>query len=224
MLQRVASLCFLLVTLATSGASAQLKVRTETIRPPGATAPPTYQFVPPDKDDGAAKHPDPQGAAGEPKGAGGEFATDMARLPPAVLATRARILATARTGDLQKLVALMRAGPAPTAFTHTQRQDPSAYWKEMYPDSDGMEILSILITILEMEPVHVEAGTPQDLYVWPYFARLPIRSLTPEQKVELFQVVTGSDYKGMLQRGRYVFYQVGIGPDGAWRYFVSSDQ
>ena len=127
-------------------------------------------------------------------------------------------------GNLQRLVALMHEGGDMPAFTHTHRQDPVAYWKDIYPDSNGVEILSILISILEMEPVRVEAGTPQEMYVWPYFARLPITSLTPEQKVELFQIVTGADYKGMLERGRYVFYQVGIGPDGAWRYFISSDQ
>jgi hypothetical protein len=27
----------------------------------------------------------------------------------------------------------------------------------------------------------------------------------------------------MLERGRYVFYQVGIGPDGSWRYFLASE-
>ena len=54
-------------------------------------------------------------------------------------------------------------------------------------------------------------GRRQEAYVWPYFARLPVKSLTPAQKVELFRVVTGSDYKEMLERGRYVFYQVGIG-------------
>jgi hypothetical protein len=222
---------FVIATLAgDGGAVAQVKVRTETIRPPNAaiTPPTANQFVPPDAQAGANGRPDPQ--AGEPPtqaaptGAGGEFATDLARLPPAVLATRARILATARTGDLHQLVALMHAGDNMPAFTHTHKQDPAAYWKETYPDSDGVEILSILIAILEMEPVRVEAGTAQEMYVWPYFARLPIKSLTPEQKVELFQIVTGADYKGMLERGRYVFYQVGIGPDGAWRYFLSSDQ
>ena len=145
------------------------------------------------------------------------------RLPPAVSGTRDRILAAARTGDLQKLLALMQANGSMPVFSHTQKQDPAAYWKETYPDSEGVEILSILITILETQPVRVDADTPQETYLWPYFARLPIKSLTPAQKVELFRVVTGSDYKEMLERGRYVFYQVGIGPDGTWRYFLASE-
>jgi hypothetical protein len=210
---------------------AQLKVRTETIRPPAAaTTPPTAnQFVPPAQDGGPNAHAaDPPAAAGEapalPQGtAGPESAADLSHLPPAVLRMRDRILAAARTGDLQTLLALMRANGSMPVFSHTQKQDPTAYWKENYPDSEGVEILSILISILETQPVRIDASTPQETYLWPYFARLPVRSLTPAQKVELFRVVTGSDYKDMLERGRYVFYQVGIGPDGTWRYFVASE-
>jgi len=222
------------------GAWAQLKVRTETIRPPAAaTIPPSAnQFVPPAAQErgkegnqegspNARAGDQPAVAGGTPavpeRAAGPDIANDPARLPAAVLRTRDRILAAARTGDLQTLLALMRANGNMPVFSHTQRQDPAAYWKESYPDSDGVEILSILISILETEPVRVEAGTPQETYLWPYFARLPIRSLTPAQKVELFRVVTGSDYKEMLERGRYVFYQVGIGPDGGWRYFLASE-
>lgn len=205
---------------------AQVKVRTETIRPPaGETPPPSAtQFVPPAPDGNAtAGTANPQPATGQPPAAGPEIAADLARLPPAVLRTRERILAAARTGDLQALLAVMRANGSMPIFSHTQKQDPSAYWIENYPDSEGVEILSILISLLETEPVRIDAGTPQEMYLWPYFARLPLRSLTPAQKVELFRVVTGSDYKDMLERGRYVFYQVGIGPDGTWRYFVASE-
>ncbi len=120
-------------------------------------------------------------------------------------------------------MALMRANGNVPVFSHTQKQDPAAYWKESYPDSDGIEILSILISILDIQAARIDPGTPQETYVWPYFARLPVASLTPVQKVDLFRVVTGSDYKQMLERGRYVFYQVGIGPDGTWRYFLASE-
>jgi hypothetical protein len=219
-----------LLTLAGSGSAlAQAKVRTETIRPPAAatTPPSANQFVPPAQDGSpdarAIERPAPAGET-PPRGAAGpQGAADPAPLPPAVLHMRDRILAAARTGDLQTLLDLMRAGGSMPIFSHTQKQDPAAYWKESYPDSDGLEILSILVSILETPPVRIEAGTPQEAYVWPYFARLPVKSLTPAQKVDLFRVVTGSDYKEMLERGRYIFYQVGIGPDGSWRYFLASE-
>jgi hypothetical protein len=220
-----------------SGAVAQVKVHTETIRPPASATipPPTNQFVPPGQDrnqergQGLSTGPvDSPPATGETpaspeRAAGPEISTDHTPVPPAVLRTRDRILAAARTGDLQTLLTLMRANPNMPVFSHTQRQDPTAYWRENYPDSDGVEILSILISILETQPARIDAGTPQETYLWPYFARLPIKSLTPTQKVDLFRVVTGSDYKQMLERGRYVFYQLGIGPDGTWRYFLASE-
>ena len=232
-LARVAALLALMpavMGLAGNGALAQVKVRTETIHPAAAaTAPPSAnQFVPPAREASPSISPDerPSAASATPASAsttGPEITTDLSRLPPAVLRTRDRILAAARTGDLQTLLALMRANGNMPIFSHTQRQDPAAYWIQNYPDSDGIEILSILISILETQPARIEAGTPQETYLWPYFARLPIKSLTPAQKVDLFRVVTGSDYRGMLERGRYVFYQLGIGPDGTWRYFLASE-
>ena len=84
-------------------------------------------------------------------------------------------------------------------------------------------IIAILISILEAPFVHVEKGTPQEVYVWPYFARMPLKALTPQQRVELFRIVTGADYKEMQDFGAYSFYRLGIGPDGTWHYFVSGD-
>jgi hypothetical protein len=223
---RVLTTLIVLHALGSGGALAQLKVRTETIRPPAdATTPPlANQFVPPAPEGGGkARAAEPPATAAPRAAASPEAAAELLHLPPAVMRTRDRILTAARTGDLQTLLTLMRANGSMPAFSHTQKQDPAAYWKETYPDSEGVEILSILITILETQPVRIEAGTPQETYIWPYFARMPIKSLTPAQKVELFRVVTGADYKEMLERGRYVFYQVGIGPDGSWRYFLASE-
>ena len=57
--------------------------------------------------------------------------------------------------------------------------------------------------------------------MWPYFARLPLKALTAAQKVELFKIATGSDYKDMLGAGAYNFFRVGIARDGSWRFFVT---
>lgn len=156
-----------------------------------------------------------------PSAAVPEISTDLARLPAPVARTRERILAAARSGELQQLAALVHeAGPV---FSFTDEKDPIAFWKANYPDSDGIEVLSILAGILELGYVHVDQGTPQEMYVWPYFVRMPLTALTPPQKVELFRIVTGADYKDMLAFGAYSFYRVGIGPDGAWHFFVAGD-
>ena len=83
--------------------------------------------------------------------------------------------------------------------------------------------MAILIEILEAGFVHVDVGTSQEMYLWPYFARMPLATLTPQQKVELFKIVTGSDYKDMIDAGAYIFYRLGIGPDGTWHFFLTGD-
>jgi len=189
---------------------AQNKVRTETIRPEGA--PPNGKFT------NTGRGPVPADTAQLP-----EIITDMTRLPAAVARMRERILAAARSGDLQKLAAVMQAGTAMPIFTFSDQDDPVAFWKANYPDSNGIEALSILINVLEAGFVHVDVGTSQEIYLWPYFARLPLKSLTSEQRVELFRIVTGADYKDMVEFGVYSFYRLGIAPDGSWQFFVSGD-
>ncbi|HZD63044.1 MAG TPA: hypothetical protein VE200_09655, partial [Xanthobacteraceae bacterium] len=143
------------------------------------------------------------------------------RLPPPVARTRERILAAARSGELQQLAELMNE--TTPIFSFTDDKDPVAFWKAVYPDSDGAEALSILIMILETGFVQVDAGTPHEMYVWPYFVRMSLPALTSAQKVELFRIVTGADYKDMLAFGVYAFYRLGIGPDGTWQFFVAGD-
>ena len=108
-------------------------------------------------------------------------------------------------------------------FSPGDEKDPLAYWKANYPDSEGLEVLAILTEVLEAPLVHVDKGTPQDMYLWPYFARMQLKDLTPEQKVGLFRLVTGTDYRDMLEFGAYNFYRLGIAPDGTWHFFVTGD-
>jgi hypothetical protein len=61
------------------------------------------------------------------------------------------------------------------------------------------------------------------MYVWPYFAFTPLKTITPEQKVALFRIVTGADFKEMNEFGAYIFYRLGIAPDGTWHFFVTGD-
>ena len=158
-----------------------------------------------------------------PPSAPPEIITDLARLPPRVARARERILEAARSGELQKLVTVMQSNETMPSFSLGDDKDPIAYWKTNYPDSDGIEVLAILIEILETGFIHVDRGTPQEMYVWPYFVGIPLAKLTPEQKVELFKLVTGSDWKEMQEFGAYVFYRVGIAPNGAWQFFVAGD-
>jgi hypothetical protein len=215
-----------------SGAlAAQQRVRTETITPPPPpaapappeAAPPASQVEPglpaprPQKPSFHAVRPEST-ASGR-----AEIIMDLSRLPAPVARMRARILEAARTGDLNKVLGVMQAGETLPTFSLGNDLNPVTYWKGSYPDSDGIEVLAILTEILEAGFVHVDAGTPQEMFVWPYFARVPLTELTAAQKVELFKIVTGSDYKEMQEFGAYMFYRLGIAPDGTWQYFVAGD-
>ena len=189
-------------------AMAQSKAKTEPAAPkaavPKAAAP--------------AKNP---AKAGEPVKV--EPISDLARLPETVRATRQRIVDAAKTGDINKVATVMQSNEMMPVFSFGGERDPVEFWKSSYPDSDGVEALAILTEILEMPFVHLDRGTPQEMYVWPYFYSVPLASLTPEQKVELFRLVTGVDWKEMVDFGAYIFFRIGISPDGVWHFFVAGD-
>jgi hypothetical protein len=213
---RVGFVLFVLTLVASGVMLAPSGARSEPLTSPPA-APPLLVQQAPAADDKRTGHVIPLA----PSSTVPEIITDLSRLPPPVARTRARILAAARSGELQQLADLMNE--TTPIFSFTDDKDPVAFWKAVYPDSDGVEALSILITILETGFVQVDAGTPHEIYVWPYFVRMSLPALTSAQKVELFRIVTGADYKDMLAFGVYAFYRLGIGPDGTWQFFVAGD-
>src|SRR5688500_10220921 len=113
----------LVLALAVCGpALAQNKVKTETIRPPGA---------------GQQKKFHSDGHVVPPAGAAGqlpEIITDPSRLPPAVARTRARILAAARSGDLDQLLGVMKTAGSLPVYSFSEDKDPVGFWKAQYPD------------------------------------------------------------------------------------------
>jgi hypothetical protein len=152
-----------------------------------------------------------------------EAISDLSRLPEKVRQTRTRILEAAKSGDLNKVATVMQSNEMMPVFSFGGEKNPVEFWKASYPDSDGIEALAILSELLEMPFVHLDKGTPQEMYVWPYFYAVPLASLTLEQKVELFRLVTGADWKEMLDFGAYIFFRVGIAPDGVWHFYVAGD-
>jgi hypothetical protein len=149
--------------------------------------------------------------------------SDLSRLTDKARAMRARILAAAKTGDLGKVAAVMQSNEMMPVFSFGGERDPVEFWKGSYPDSEGVEVLAILIEILEMPFIHVDKGAPQEMFVWPYFYGMPLAKLTPEQKVELFRLMTGTDWREMTDLGAYIFFRVGISPSGVWHFFVAGD-
>jgi hypothetical protein len=149
---------------------------------------------------------------------------DPSLLPEPVQRMRERILEAARTGDIERLRPVLESNETPPVFSLGETQgDAIQFWKEQSGDGEGREILAILTEILEAGYLHVDKGTPQEMYLWPYFAQYPLDKLTPPQMVEMFKILTGQDYAEMKEDGTYVFFRAGIGPDGTWHFFVAGD-
>jgi hypothetical protein len=148
---------------------------------------------------------------------------DMEKLPVPVRRLREQILEAAKTGDIEKLRPIVDANDEPPQFGFTQADDPIAYLKSQSGDAEGREILAILSEVLEAGYVHVDVGTTEEMYIWPYFARYPLDKLTAPQMVEMFKLLTAGDYEDMKSYGTYLFYRLGITPTGEWSYFVEGD-
>ena len=149
---------------------------------------------------------------------------DESALPAAVQRTRERILEAARSGELKALRSLLGSGDQATQLTFDELEsDPISFLLTLSGDPAGHEVLAIIIELLEAGFVKVEDEEDGVMYVWPYFAAYPIDSLEPRMKVELFRLITGGDYEEMQEFGAYVFYRIGIGADGRWRFFLSGD-
>lgn len=153
-----------------------------------------------------------------------EIVYDLQRLPEPVKRMHQLILDACKTGDLEKLRPLIGTGDSQTQLTLGEIDgDPIDFVRQMAGDDQGQEILAILEEILEAGYVHLDAGTPEELYVWPYFFALPLDKLTPPQRVELFRIVTAGDFEEMKSIDAYLFYRVGITPEGRWSFFVSGE-
>jgi hypothetical protein len=200
-------------------------------------SPDPIQTTPPNVED--PSQPSDEGAApDEEEGGGGqvgrplidpnaplpEIIYDLDRLPEAVKRMRELIVEAAKSGDIEALRPLIGTGPDTTQLSLGGNEgDPIESLKALSGDEEGQELLAILEEVLNAGYVHLDAGKPEELYVWPYFIAVPLERLDPRQRVELFKIVTAGDYDDMKTYGAYIFYRVGISPEGRWEFFVAGD-
>jgi hypothetical protein len=153
-----------------------------------------------------------------------EFLYDISKAPEPVRKLREMIVEAAASGDLERLRPLMNIGPGQTQVSADDTaEDPIKSLHDLSGDPDGIEVLSILLDIMSTGFAHVGQGTPDEMYVWPYFAEKDIKTLTAPEKVDLMRIVTAGDYSDMLEFGGYNFYRVGITPDGKWKFFSAGE-
>lgn len=160
----------------------------------------------------------------EPAGPPAEVIYDIEKAPEPVRRMRELIIEAAKTGYISKLKPLMNPGPDQTVVPlQTPDQDPIEALMAISGDSDGIEILAILLDIFSTGFVQVDKGTADEAYVWPYFVGKSLGLLTPQEKVELLRIVTAGDVAEMQEYGNYNFFRVGITPDGRWKFLSVGD-
>lgn len=153
-----------------------------------------------------------------------EVLSDVSKIPQAVARMRELIVEAAASGDMERLRPLLGKGDNQTQVSVGEGdEDPIATLKGLSGDGEGVEILAILLDVLSTGFVEMDKGTPEAMYVWPYFAAKPLASLTPSEKVDLFRLVTAGDFAEMQEFGSYNFYRVGITADGQWKFFIAGD-
>jgi hypothetical protein len=153
-----------------------------------------------------------------------EILHDLSKLPEPVRRMREMIIEACKSGDPEKLRPLIGTGDTATQLSLGRlEEDPIKFLHELSGDDGGQEILAILLEVMQMDYVHLNPGTPSELYVWPYFFAVPLDSLTAPQQVQLFTLVTAGDYQDMKTFGAYNFYRAGITPEGRWLFFVAGD-
>ncbi|UJW76650.1 hypothetical protein [Rhizobium sp. SL42] len=163
-------------------------------------------------------------AAPEPDAAPVEIIYDIEKAPEPVRRMRQLIIDAATSGDISRLRPLMNPGPDQTQVQlEGSDKDPIDTLKSLSGDPEGMEILAILLDILSTGFVHLDKGTPDEAYVWPYFTGKQLGQLTPVEKVELLRIVTAGDVAEMQEYGNYNFFRAGITPDGRWKFFTAGD-
>lgn len=148
---------------------------------------------------------------------------DIAALPEAVRVTRSQLIDATRSGDIESLRAIIEAqGTSPTV-SFGLPDDPIAYLRETSLDPDGRQILGLLRNLLEMPYAVLGASGETPNYVWPYLALVDLETLTPEQLVDAFRLVTPEQLEFMREFGGWIDWRVYIGAEGDWEAFVAGD-
>jgi hypothetical protein len=174
----------------------------------------------------APSEPTPRSAEPASDGAdapAAEIIRDLSTLPEPVRQMRERLVEAAASGDIERLRPLIEGTPKPPQIMSNESDDPVDTLKNFSGDPDGQEILAIMLDVLSTGVARIDAGTPDETYVWPYFVGKPLSSLTPPERVELLRIVTAGDLMGMEETGNYNFYRIGISPDGQWKFVAGGD-
>jgi hypothetical protein len=161
-----------------------------------------------------------------------EISRDLDGLPQNVRRMRGLILEAVRSGDSAALRKPIEWNEVPPSFgkgAPKGAKGPSMadellkFFRERSGDGFGRETMGQLVNVLAVGHARINAGQPQEMFVWPYFAVLDPRLLTAEQEVDVYRVMGAAQLAEWREKGRFPYWRIGIGPDGTWHYFLGGE-
>lgn len=148
---------------------------------------------------------------------------NLEELPPAVAKFYDALMKAARTGEVENLRPLFGPRASWPQLGFDDFDDPITFLMDSSNDGYARETLAILLEIMQSDYAVLYEGTPQELYVWPYFAEVDLEKLTSPELVQMYKLVAYQDLEEMLMFGAYFFFRLGIDKDGNWQYFLAGD-
>jgi hypothetical protein len=165
----------------------------------------------------APAKPAPQAAA--PAGNAPEVLYDLNLLPKDIKSTLEDIVVAAQSGNIDDMLPVLEQNELPPMLSAAAVPDPIAFWKKASADGQGRDVLAAMLNVFSSG--FVRKGSGKDvMYIWPYFAEIDLKALTPAQEVELYRLMPVAQALAMKQSGKYTYYRAGIGSDGVWHYFM----
>ncbi len=161
-----------------------------------------------------------------------EISRELDSLPQNVRRMRGLILEAVRSGDSAALRKPIEWNEVPPSFGKgaprgakgpAMADELLKFFRERSGDGQGRETMGQLVNVLAVSHARINAGQPQEMFVWPYFAVLDPRLLTPEQEVDVYRVMGAAQLAEWREKGRFPYWRIGIGPDGTWHYFLGGE-
>lgn len=162
-----------------------------------------------------------------------DISRDVEALPQEVRRMRGMILEAVRSGDSEALKKPIEWNEVPPSFGRNAQpgargpamsSELMKLFRERSGDGAGRETMGQILNLLAVGYARTNAGTRQEMYVWPYFSALDPRLLTPEQEVDAYRVLHAAAVREWREKGRYPGWRIGIGPDGTWHYLTGAEQ
>jgi hypothetical protein len=188
--------------------------KSEPAKPAGEPAKPDGEAAAP-----AIEVPKPMPQATAPTGPAPKVQYELNQLPRPIKRTLEHIVVAAQSGDIDEMLPVLEENELPPMLSTSAVSDPIAFWKKASADGQGRDVLAAMLNVFSSGFVKKGEGK-EAMYVWPYFAELDLKTLTPSQEVELYRLLPPAQALAMKQSGKYTYYRAGLGEDGVWHYFM----